>query len=162
MSDQVCERELASLLQDLSQVQDELLDVLSRKRQMMADGDQRGMSELQSTEQQLCDQLEHCHARRAELLRTAAEQGLESESLGGLASMLKSPERGGLRKEVKRVSARMRLLQHHSLANWVLAQKALLHLSQMLEIIATGGRLQPTYGKRGGLDARGSLVDQEV
>ena len=56
----------------------------------------------------------------------------------------------------------MRLLQHQSLTNWVLAQKALLHVAQMLEIIATGGRLKPTYGK----DAwprtpRGRLVDQD-
>jgi hypothetical protein len=40
----------------------------------------------------------------------------------------------------------MRVLQHHSLANWVLAQRRLLHVAQSLEIIATGGRMRPTYG----------------
>ncbi|MCU0373434.1 MAG: hypothetical protein MUE56_09370, partial [Ignavibacteria bacterium] len=30
----------------------------------------------------------------------------------------------------------MRLLQHQSLTNWVLAQRSMLHLSQLLEIIA--------------------------
>jgi hypothetical protein len=56
----------------------------------------------------------------------------------------------------------MRLLQHQSLTNWVLAQRAVLHVSQLLEIIATGGRLQPTYGDGDTLHNRGSLVDQEA
>ena len=41
---------------------------------------------------------------------------------------------------------RSRLLQHQSLTNWVLVQRSLLHLSQLIEIIATGGRPKPTYG----------------
>jgi hypothetical protein len=56
----------------------------------------------------------------------------------------------------------MRLLQHHSLTNWVLAQRSLLHITQLLEIVATGGRLQPTYGKGASSHARGALVDQEA
>jgi hypothetical protein len=51
-------------------------------------------------------------------------------------------------------------VQHHSLTNWVLVQRTLIHLSQMLEIIATGGRMKPTYGEGGRTDAGGSLVDQ--
>jgi len=51
------------------------------------------------------------------------------------------------------------LLQHHSLVNWVVIQRTLLHLSQMLEIIATGGRLQPTYGKGESSTASGTLMD---
>jgi hypothetical protein len=49
-------------------------------------------------------------------------------------------------REARENAARMRVLQHHSLVNWVLAQRALLHVSQLLEIIATGGRTQPNYG----------------
>ena len=56
----------------------------------------------------------------------------------------------------------MRILQHHSLANWVLAQRSLLHVSQLLEIIATGGRMQPTYGDSESVHARGSLVNHEA
>jgi hypothetical protein len=56
----------------------------------------------------------------------------------------------------------MRLLQHQSLANWVLAQRSLLHVSQLIEIIATGGRMQPTYGDKESVHARGSLVNQQA
>ena len=161
-TEQAWENDLAGLLEDLTQVQDELLDVLSRKRQCMAAGDRQGMADLQQVEQALCQRLQQCHERRAGLLDDAGEQGLPSKSLGDLASVLKQRGAGDLRRDVKNTSARMSLLQHNCLANWVLAQKALLHASQMLEIIASGGRLQPTYGNRTDNTAGGALMDQEV
>jgi len=157
-----CEEDLVGLLEELSQVQDELLDVLTRKRQYMAVGDARGMIDMQPAEHTLSQRLQRCHDRRAKLLAEATHQGLPGGSLGDLASALDRQGEGALRREVKQSSARMRLLQHQSLANWVLAQKALLHVAQMLEIIATGGRLRPTYGKDTGQQARGALVDQEA
>ncbi len=156
------EDDLGGLLEELTQVQDELLDVLARKRHCMAEGDRQGMAQLQSVEQELCDRLQQCHDRRSGLLQAAGQEGLPAGSLGDLASVLKRRGSGDLQKEVKNVSARMSLLQHNCLANWVLAQKALLHASQMLEIIATGGRLQPTYGDRADHVAGGALVDQEA
>jgi hypothetical protein len=44
----------------------------------------------------------------------------------------------------------------------VVVQRTLIHLSQMLEIIATGGQMQPTYGKKESVQARGALVDRAV
>ena len=52
------EEDLAGLLEELSQVQDELLDVLARKRQCMAIGDARGMIDLQPVEQTLGQRLQ--------------------------------------------------------------------------------------------------------
>jgi len=156
------EEQLAALLEDLSQVQEELLQVLVKKRQCMAGGDARGMAALQPAEESLGQRLQQCHDRRTQLLSEATVQGLPGSSLGELATALKRQGAGDLCRDVKQTSARMRLLQHQSLTNWVLAQKALLHVAQMLEIIATGGRLQPTYGKELSPHARGSLVDQEA
>jgi hypothetical protein len=52
------------------------------------------------------------------------------------------------------------LLQHESLTNWVLVQRSLLHLSQLIEIVATGGRTQPTYGNGSRRLSCGALVDR--
>lgn len=159
----VWDEALAGLLQELSRVQDDLLDVLGRKQHLMATGDIAGIQALQPREQNLCDDLQQCHQRRAALLAAAKNNGLPAGTLGALANALSSDQTGGIRKEVSRASARMRLLQHQSLANWVLAQKALLHVSRLLEIIATGGRLQPTYGKDELPNSTaGILVDQEA
>jgi hypothetical protein len=157
-----CEEDLAGLLQELTDVQDQLLDILARKRGRMAAGDLHGMAALQPLEEELGQRLQHCHEWRGSLLSRAAQQGLPSDSLGGLATAIQGRDVGGLGRGVRQASARMRLLQHQSLANWVLAQKALLHVSQMLQIIATGGRLQPTYEQGGPRAVHGSLVDEEV
>ncbi len=156
------EVDLAELLNDLSSVQDELLGVLSDKRDRMAAGDLQSMSEMAAREEQLCERLKACHDRRGQLLQRAGEQGLPHDSIGELASALPKNSAGKLGKRVKEASSRMRLLQHQSLTNWVLAQRTLLHLSQMLEIIATGGQLQPTYGRGESGHSRGALVDREA
>lgn len=156
------ETELANLLGELSDVQSEMLDVLSLKRQHMASGDLEAMQGLQPREQEVCDRLQACHHQRSELLDQAGKEGLPSDSIGTLASSLSNEKKGGLAKQVKETSSRMRLLQHHSLTNWVIAQRSLIHLSQLLEIIASGGRLQPTYGKGESVHSRGALVDREV
>jgi hypothetical protein len=155
------ESELGELLAELSSVQDELLEVLVEKRRTMAARDLAGMTALQPREAQLSQRLEVCHQRRGRLLERAAGQGMPGDSMQKLAAALPGKP-AHLGKRAKETSQRMRLLQHHSLANWVLAQRTLLHLSQLLEIVATGGRLQPTYGKGAQALSRGALVDQHA
>ncbi len=162
MHDQQWETKLADLLNELTAVQDELLDVLTEKRKLMVNNDAPGMARMVPREQQLSERLQDCHLRRGELLKAAAQHGLPGESLNQLATAVDRQSGKSLGKQVREASARMRLLQHHSLTNWVLAQRTLLHLSQMLEIIATGGQLKPTYGKGSLLASSGALVDQEV
>jgi flagellar biosynthesis/type III secretory pathway chaperone len=157
-----CEADLAGLLNDLSSVQEELLEVLVQKRDRMAASDLEGMAELGPREEQLCQRLQVCHQRRRELLESSARSGANIDSLEKLASLTTSGNQEKLRKQVKDAAARMRLLKHHSLTNWVLAQRTLLHLSQLLEILATGGQLQPTYGKGESVTPRGALVDREA
>jgi hypothetical protein len=156
------EAEIGGLLAELSSVQAELLDILAKKRDALAAASVEQMIELQPLEEALVARLEQCQARRAELLEQARQEGLPAESMRKLATRVGRGKSGKLGQEVKEAAARMRLLQHHSLANWVLAQRSLLHVSQLLEIIATGGRLQPTYGDTQSVHARGGLVNQEA
>ena len=104
----------------------------------------------------------HVHGSYLYYLAHARQEGLPGESVSKLATRVGGGKPGKLGQQVKESAARMRLLQHHSLANWVLAQRSLLHVSQLLEIIATGGRLQPTYGEGETVHAVGSLVNQEA
>ncbi|MBN2295914.1 MAG: flagellar export chaperone FlgN [Pirellulales bacterium] len=172
--------ELANLMTDLLATQEETLSVLARKRELLITGDGEGLAALGIEEQQLVERLKDSLKRREQLLKLAAEQGLPHKNLQTLSESLPngtiSRER---RDQLKLAKARARLLRHHGLTNWVVAQRTLIHLSQMLEIIATGGRLQPTYdnvqtgahGKRQCVGAgsvqcvcanSGALVDQEA
>jgi len=156
------EAEISALLDELSSVQTELLDVLQHKRHALAAADLPRLTELQPREEALAERLSVCQSRRSELLAAAGQEGLPSDNVAKLATRVGRGKSGALGQRVKETASRLRLLQHQSLANWVLAQRSLLHVSQLLEIIATGGRMQPTYGDKESVHARGSLVNQEA
>ena len=151
------------LLDDLSGAQQELLEVLTEKRTLLASGDVPGLQSIQERELALVKRLETCRQRRAELLARAREEDRPADSIATLAASLPGRQRDVLRQQVKASRLKMRLLQNETLANWVLAQRLLLHVSQLVEIIATGGRLKPTYADEdSSLHARGALVNDEA
>lgn len=151
---------ISELLTELSNVQSDLIALIDEKRQMLLDKKVEQMRDLESREKELIGRLQDCHDRRATLLKQAENAKLPSDSIRSLAAATSSGDDGSLGLEVHDAAVRARLLQHKSLSNWVLAQRWLIHLSQLLEIIATGGQLQPTYGKDSGPSSGGSLVDQ--
>jgi hypothetical protein len=152
------EHDLAEFLAELSATQDELLDLLKRKRECLVKADAAGMTALQPHEEALVARLEACHVRRQELLDRAGADGAPTKNLRAAASSLVGSKRE-TQHALNAAASRARILQHHSLTNWVVTQRSLLHLAQMLEIIATGGRAQPTYGS-GTAPSGGCLVDQ--
>jgi flagellar biosynthesis/type III secretory pathway chaperone len=156
------EAKIGAFLDELSNVQAELLDVLQQKRHALASTDLSRLNELQPREEALAERLGQCQHRRSELLAAAGQEGLPSDNVAKLATRVSGGKSGTLGRRVKETASRLRILQHQSLANWVLAQRSLLHVSQLLEIIATGGRMQPTYGDKESVHARGSLVNQEA
>jgi hypothetical protein len=156
------DEEIAGLLRELSQVQDELLQLLVEKQHRLAEGDAARLAATEPRGEELVQRLEACHARRQALLAQAGRDGLPHESLQALASALPSPARADLGPQLKQAKARGRLLAHQSLTNWVIAQRTLIHVAQMLEIIATGGRLCPTYAEGPESRPSGALVDQAV
>jgi len=154
------ESALAKFLTDLSAVQDESLEILTRKRELLVAGDTEGLAAVGEDEEKLIGKLQECLRRRQQLLERAAEEGLPSNSLRSLTAALPGRAKGAVAGQLRDASARSRLLQHHSLTNWVLVQRTLIHLSQILEIIATGGRMKPTYEKSDSANASGALVDR--
>ena len=153
------ESELASFMNDLSSVQNETLEVLALKRKCLANVDTEGLATLAGREEELMNRLQQCLQRRTEMLEKADQQGMPASSIGALAKSLPSGRKGELGEQVKQANGRTRLLRHQSLTNWVLVQRTLLHLSQMLEIIATGGQKKPTYSKDQTSQGGGALVD---
>ena len=158
-SEAVWEGELAGFLTELSTVQDELLDVLKRKLGFLAAADLGGLERMNAAEQSLADRLQACYRRRLQMLDRAGREGLPSDSLRSLAEAIPSNSKDALQRRMREAAGRSQLLQHHSLTNWVVVQRTLLHLSQLLEIIATGGRMRPTYGNEEAASSGGSLLD---
>ena len=154
------ESELAKLLNDLLAVQDDLLAILTKKREMLAGCDADGLAAVGRQEEELIESLKKCLARREALLARARLDGFSAGNIQTLAGTLPCERRKAIREQVKLAGSRAKLLKHLSLTNWVVVQRTLIHLSQLLEIIATGGRLKPTYGREEPTGASGSLVDK--
>ena len=155
------EAEVASLLNDLLAGQGELMAVLNRKRNMLAAMDHEGLAAIAGEEQRLLGVLQDCLARRQALLARAAAAGLPAGSIQALTQALPPATRAPLARQVAAANSRTRLLHTQNLTNWIVIQRTLIHLSQLLEIIATGGRPQPTYGKSPA-QAHGALLNQEA
>ncbi len=158
------ETELTRFLSELLAVQDETLAHLKRKRELLRTSNVAGLAEANEEGERLCRRLQQCLERRGELLEQAAKEGLPVDSITGLVDTLPSGPRHTVRLQARETNARAQLLRHYSLTNWVVTQRTLLHLSQILEIIATGGRRKPTYNKSHKQTATigGSLVDEAV
>ena len=156
------EFEIATLLTDLAQVQGELLDLLAEKREILASGEHTALVATAEREQSLVSRLNSCHGQRQQLLARAAAEGLPSDSIRSLTSVLPPDSRGRMQPSIEQAAQRGRFLQNQCLTNWVLVQRTLLHLSQMIEIIATGGRPMPTYGTGSEQTRGGALVDRAV
>lgn len=156
------ESELAELLSRLSATQKQLLALLSRKRELLTQRDHQGLASLAPEEETLSAELQACHDHRQQLLEQAAAQGLPSDSIQSLTGALPQENVKDLQKPLQESLQHARLLRHQSVAQWVVVQRTLLHLSHMLEIIATGGQSQPTYGKGAAPETSGTLMDQAV
>lgn len=160
MMDDTYEGEIGALLAELADVQSALLAVLGEKRQLLVKNDVEALAAIGPRETELAARLQACHERRQQLLARADAEGLPADSIESLSNQLPADSRGKVQASIREAALRSQLLRNESLTNWVVVQRSLLHLSQMIEIIATGGRPKPTYDK--GLDhsAGGALVDQ--
>jgi hypothetical protein len=156
------ESELAELLERLSAAQRDLLSLLVAKRTLIVQRDHNGLAALAEREGELAAELQACQQRRQELLAQADAQGLPGGSLAELNEALPKRTANTLRTPIDEARDRARLIRHECLTQWVAVQRTVLHLSQMLEIIATGGRSQPTYGKGRTAERGGALMDQAV
>lgn len=154
------ETEIAGLLGRLSTSQQQLLALLDKKSGLLAARDHQGLAALMPEEESLCEELQACYQRRQELLELAGDAGLPSDSIQSLASALPAASAQPFEKPIQESLERSRLLRHHSVSQWVVVQRTLLHLSHMLEIIATGGQSKPTYGEGGASASSGALIDQ--
>ncbi len=154
------ESELAALLARLSTAQHELLSLLATKRELIVRRDHQSLAALAPREDDLAAELQACQQCRQEILTRADAEGLHGGSLAELSAALPSSTAASLRVPVAEARSRARLIRHECLSQWVAVQRTVLHLSQMLEIIATGGHPQPTYGKGRVAERGGALIDQ--
>lgn len=159
---------VASLLERLSTAQSGLLSLLASKRELIMKKDHQALQSLAPEEAALSAELAACHQQRELLLARAAREGLPGKTLTDACENLPADASAALAKPLADARQQSELIRHECLAQWVIVQRTVLHLSQMLEIVATGGRAKPTYDngpsqrKPTMRASSGSLMDKAV
>ncbi len=95
------------------------------------------------------EELQALVTRREELLNLARSQGLKVTTLQELANQLEDSQ-GPLVNTSRLMKRRIESMHYASLSHWISCQKASLHYSQLVQLIANGGRksLMPGSGSR--------------
>jgi flagellar biosynthesis/type III secretory pathway chaperone len=156
------EDSLTRLLDELLETQREMLEILEQKRLAMVKRDLGKIRDLQPREESLCQRLQACQQQRDDLLALARSVNLPDSGLQALSRSLPLREAEALQEKLANASSRSRLLKHQSLTNWIIAQRNLLHITQLLEIVTSGGQSQPTYGRTASQSVGGFVLDQDA
>jgi flagellar biosynthesis/type III secretory pathway chaperone len=155
-------KQLAGFLGETLQAQKDIVALLERKCELFAKNDPAAVGALAKEEQAAADRLKQCLAEREKLLQYAAAEGLPAQSVEVLAKAIVPYSDDEFFTLLRAVQYESQLLRQHNMANWVVAQRSMLHASQMLEIIATRGRMNSTYTRdhqRNRSTTGGTLVD---
>ena len=156
------QKQLTDFLESLLQSQKDVVALLERKRELFQKNDPAAIGEMAQEEQAAADRLKQCLAEREKLLQYASAEGLPAQTIESLARAIVPYTNEVFFELLASVQRQTQLLRQHNITNWVLTQRGMLHSSQMLEIIATRGRLQSTYNRQRQRNigpTGGSLVD---
>ena len=154
--------QLETFLNETLQAQKDSAALLERKRELFAQNDLAAVGELAREEQAAAESLKQCLGKRDKLLQYAAAEGLPSQSIETLAKAVVPFSDDGFFALLRSVQYQTQLLRQHNITNWVVTQRGMLHAAQMLEIIATRGRVKTTYTRdhqRNPGTTGGALVD---
>ncbi|HEV7280795.1 MAG TPA: hypothetical protein VGN57_11385 [Pirellulaceae bacterium] len=156
---------VADYLDEYLDVQQALLDVMTAKLDVRT---KRGLEEaraLDAREAELVERLKACVEKRQGLLADPELNAAGEPTLRRLAESVENADEDqadlNLFLRFDAAEKNNRELRMRSVSAWVLAQRSVVHWSQMLEIVASQGQNVPTYKRDRKLRSRGALMNQE-
>jgi|GEM_PF-5973772 len=159
------EKQFDTLMDDILDVQSDLFAAISEKRKALIETDIDAITALIAREETLAGKLNECSERREVLLKIAKKVGVKAASVRAVVSSLPSKNRASLEAKIGKIERQAKMLKSQNLTNLLVIQKTLLHLSKMVEIIATGSPEKTIYsnGQSGSTsDCSGKLVDHAI
>jgi hypothetical protein len=157
---------VADYLDEYLDVQQALLDVMTAKLDVKTKRSLEEARALDAQEAVLVERLQVCVEKRQGLLADPELNAAGEPTLKRIVeSVASSNEDAGDATIFRRFDAaekNNRELRMRSVSAWVLAQRSVVHWSQMLEIVAAQGQNVPTYKRDRKLRSRGALIDQEA
>jgi hypothetical protein len=157
---------VADYLDEYLDVQQALLDVMTAKLDVRTKRTFEEARALDAREAELVERLKACVEKRQGLL---ADSGLNAAGAPTLKRLVEAVAESDedepdatLFRRFDTAEKNNRELRMRSVSAWVLAQRSVVHWSQMLEIVAAQGQNVPTYKRDRKLRSRGALMDREA
>ncbi|MGL4595561.1 MAG: flagellar export chaperone FlgN [Thermoguttaceae bacterium] len=151
-----------TFLNQLAQVQERALAVLTSKQSLLIHPDKEKLIAISKEEQEVVAALHEMEMARNQILEDAKMKGYESDSLRSFIEQI-APQNIEMNHQIKQAEKRSRDIRFVALANWTMTQKSIVHLSQMLELIETRGQGKTTYKRLTSPEKQssgGGLVDR--
>jgi hypothetical protein len=151
--------ELERFAATLIDAQEALLRILRRKRIALAAADLETISALQPQEAEAARQLQTLVSWRARILQSARDAGQSCETLTELAHALLGPSAGRLTDMLKSAQRLAADVRQESWVQWVITNRCCNFYSEVLELIAQGGKKPPTYYEQAWTHHGGAVLD---
>jgi hypothetical protein len=162
--------ELARGIEDLLAAIDETQTALGvtyrDKRAAIRQANGPEIERLTKLEQRWVADLEAHLRRREQILQQARQNGLPADSLGSLSRSFNDPPRERLLAKIEEVRRVAEANRRESWILWIVCKQSLRFFSDVIELIANGGRRDPVYRARRGtvaeLSTGGALLDAKA
>ncbi len=159
-------RDIEALLVAIEETQSALGVTYRDKRGAIRDANAPEIERLTKIEERLVADLQ-VHLRvREQILQYARQRGLPFDTLANVVRTFDEPLRERLLTQLERTREMADANRRESWILWIVCKQSLRLFSDMIELIATGGRRNPIYlGRAGGgveLSTGGALLDAKA
>lgn len=159
-------RDIENLLVAIEETQAALAGVYRDKRAAIRQANGPGLDQLTTIEETLVADLQVHLRRREQILQQARQMGLPADSLSSVVRTLDEPLRERLIAQIEETRRVADANRRESWILWIVCKQSLRFFSDVIELIANGGRRAPIYLARPGavaeLSTGGSLLDAQA
>jgi flagellar biosynthesis/type III secretory pathway chaperone len=135
---------ILDFLNQLSQIQESAISVLQEKQVLLVSAERSALDAVAVRENDLIVKLRDVQLKRQAILRRAAKDGVNADSIAALCNIL-FPTNLNLRRQIDAVRQRSRQIHFIALSNLTMTQRSITHLNQIIELIETRGLGKTTY-----------------
>ena len=155
--------ELEGLLEQLTQLQQQLVEAAEAKKEAMRRLDHPQVEQAAAVEQDLAERVARVEAARRELLKgLPASTGAAAPSMAQIGDCVDEPRRSRLAELRGRVVELAQTIRHLNAVNRLVSCHCLEHFQSMLRVFTMGVRKAPVYTAGGVVRPMGGggLLDQ--
>jgi hypothetical protein len=154
-------REIEEFLVAIDETQDALGAAYRDKRAAIRQANAAEINRITKIEEARVVELQVYLRRREQILQRALQMGLPADSLESVARTLPEPFRDSLLAHIEKTRRAADANRRESWILWIVCKQSLRFFSDVVELIANGGRRTPIYSARAGveLSTGGALLD---